>query len=225
MKRRRSNQRIHAFTLPDLLAIIAIVALLAFIIASGTASPNAKRRATRLNCVSNLKQVNLSLRIWEGDNNNKYPVSLSATNGDTGEWAVTTNVAAYFQVRSNELSTPKILICPADMEHYSPATNFQNDFNNSHISYFINPDTSESYPQQVMLGDDNLAIDGVVVKSGVVEFPTNALASFTADRHHYVGNIGYADGSVAEVSSAGLQSSLILAVQGTPYTTNRFAIP
>ena len=37
----------------------------------------AKRKAQRINCVNNLKQVGLAFRIWEGDNNDKYPMAVS----------------------------------------------------------------------------------------------------------------------------------------------------
>ena len=151
-------------------------------------------------------------------------MSVSVTNHGGMELIATGNVAGYFKVMTNELSTPKILICPADESRF-PAISFWTNFSNANISYFINPDASETYPQQVMDGDDNLAINDVPVKSGLVEFPTNALVSFTVTRHKLVGNIGYADGSVCEISSAGLHSSLFLSVQGTPFATNRLAIP
>jgi prepilin-type processing-associated H-X9-DG protein len=40
-----------------------------------------------------------------------------------------------------------------------------------------------------------------------------------------VGNVGYADGSVAEVSASGLQQSLVLATNGTPWVSQYFNFP
>lgn len=248
MKLRLLKQRNQAWTVIDMVVVIAVIVILAAILLPVIAA--AKRRAQRINCLSNLNQINtafqcwqldLAFRAWEAEGTNHFnalqvPTSVSATNSRVAELpvittaagvtnsAIITNAVEYFQVRSNEFSAPKVLICPADMKRF-PATNFQNDFNGSHISYFVNVDASESYPQEVMLGDDNLAINGVVVKSGLLELSTNAQVSFTADRHRYVGNIGYADGSVVEVSSLGLQSSLILSTNGTPDTISRLAIP
>jgi len=54
----------------------------------------AKAEAERIRCVNNLKQIGLAIRVWAGDNNDKYPTSLI--------------------VMSNELSTTQILICPSD---------------------------------------------------------------------------------------------------------------
>jgi prepilin-type processing-associated H-X9-DG protein len=220
MKLKLSKLGTRAFTRRDLVVIIAMLALLAFV--SMPIMAAAKRCAHNIDCVNNLKQANLSLRIWEGDHGNQYPMSYT-TNGAL-EWPVTTNIAVYFQAMSNQLVSPKFLICPADRKHF-PATNWTTDFNNSHISYFLNLDASEAYPQMIMSGDDNLAIDGVPVKSGLQMLSPIASVSWTSDRHGHLGNLGFADGSVAEESSSGLQNALILATNGTPFTTNRIVVP
>lgn len=205
----------------DLLVIVAVVAILAAMVIPMLAT--AKRRAQNMNCVVNVKQISLASRLWEGDHNGAYPMSYYTTN-DVLEWPATTNIAVYFQAMSNELKSPKYLICPLDRKHV-PATNWTTDFNDSHISYFLNPDASEAYPQEVMSGDDNLAINGVPIKSGLVLLPANAAISWTAERHGRVGNLSFADGSVAAESSSGLQNALESSLEGTPITTNRIAIP
>ncbi|HTR40207.1 MAG TPA: hypothetical protein VMH87_01150 [Pseudomonadales bacterium] len=222
MKLRLSKKSNQAWTITDIVVVIVVIIVLAALLLPVISA--AKRHALRMKCADNLKQITLACRDWEGDNNNEYPMTISVTNGGAREMVAVGDVAHCFQVMSNELIFPKYLICPADRERV-PATNFTADFNNSHISYFINPDANEMYPQEVLLGDDNLAVNGVPVKSGLLELSTNAQVTFTADRHRYVGNISYSDGSISEVSSSGLQSSFILSVQGTPKTTNCLAIP
>ena len=64
----------------------------------------AKRRPSRINCVSNLKQVELSFRIWEGDHDNKYPMAVPAINGGAMESVATGDLVNCFIVMSNELS-------------------------------------------------------------------------------------------------------------------------
>jgi prepilin-type processing-associated H-X9-DG protein len=215
---KRSNR---ALTLPEVLFVVFVIGLLIAILLPVL---NRSHIGGGPTCANNLKQVNLSLRIWEGDNNNKYPMAVSVTNGGAMELIAANNIAALFLVMTNELSTPKFLKCPADKGRIA-ATSFVTNFSNANISYFINPDANETYPQEIMSGDDNLAVDGAPVKSGLVVLPSNAQVSWTAARHRFIGNIGYADGSVAGVSSSGLQSSLILATNGTPTTIIRLAIP
>jgi hypothetical protein len=57
----------------------------------------AKDRALSIACVNNLKQIGLAMRIWSLDNQDAYPPN--------------------FLVMSNELNTPKILVCPKDTAH------------------------------------------------------------------------------------------------------------
>ena len=232
MKPRWQKQRNRALTLPEVLVVILIVGFLGFIIL--TFSVPRRHMSAESYCRMNLRQIDLSFRIWEGDNNNKYPMAISVTNGGAMEWIATNDVAACFRVMSNELSTPKILICPADFKRI-PATNFDNDFNASHISYFIGVDADEAYPQRLLSGDDNFQINGDVVGPGVLSLSTNTLLEWGPGRHgydpnrhfwtprpkHFVGNLGYADGSVSEDSDSGLQRDLQL----TGLATNRLAIP
>jgi hypothetical protein len=61
-----------------------------------------------------------------------------------------------FTVMSNELSTPKILLCPSDTVKLSAATTFQ-AFNGGATSYFVNGDvTTDSDPQMILTGDQNI---------------------------------------------------------------------
>jgi type II secretory pathway pseudopilin PulG len=222
MKPRFTTYRKRALTIVEVLVVIALLVVLAVIVLPPN-EPN-RDRVARINCIINLKQVSLSFRIWEGDNNNKYPMAVSVTNGGAMELIATGNVVDCFQVMSNELSSPKILICPADREHI-PATNWTMDFNNSHISYFLNLDASEAYPQELLSGDDNLAVNDVPAKSGLLLISTNIAISWTAERHVHVGNLSFADGSIAEESSAGLRNASRMSVEGTPIATNRIVIP
>jgi prepilin-type processing-associated H-X9-DG protein len=127
---------------------------------------------------------------------------------------------------SNELSTPKLLVCPGDA--FSPgdtsrvcATDFSG-LSNSNISYFVGVDvTNDLNPQMIISGDCNFEIGGVPVKSGLRSFWTNDPVTWSAARHVGRGNIGLADGSVQSTISTTLQNYL----QQTGLATNRFAIP
>jgi prepilin-type processing-associated H-X9-DG protein len=224
MKLRFFHQRNQALTKIEVVVIVAVLAVLVALFLPALAAAKVKR--ARINCMSNLKQIGLAFRIWEGDHGDKYPMSVSVTNGGAMELIATGNVAACFQVMSNELSTSKILLCPADTTHIA-ATNFATGFSVANISYFFNLDAVETYPQMILDGDDNLLIDGKPVQPGILNFWTNQTIAWTKDRHHGAGNIGMADSHVEQAAGEGLNSAVVSSTSGVPTNNaaNRWLIP
>ena len=224
MKPRFSNQRTAALTLVEVTVVIAVLAIAVALILPALAK--AKRKTSHISCANDLKQVGIAFRLWEGDNGDKYPMAVSVTNGGAMELAATGNVAACFQVMSNELSTPKILRCPNDVCR-TYATNFSTGFSDANISYFVNQDAAETYPQMIIVGDDNLLVDGKPVQPGILNLRTGSTIAWTKDRHHGVGNIGLADGSAQQVTGDGLNSVVGLYTNGVPTNNvaNRWLIP
>ena len=158
--------------------------------------------------MNNIKQIGLSFRLWEADNDGKFPMQVSVTNGGTMELFSSGSQFSQFAflnfvAMSNQLSTPKILHCPADTEHIA-ATNFSIGFSDANISYFFGLDASENNPQALLAGDDNFAVNGKPVQPGILNLPTNAPVTWTKERHNGAGNVGLADGSVQQVTSQGL---------------------
>ena len=45
----------------------------------------AKERAQSISCVTNMKQIGLAFRLWEGDNNDQFPFNVSTGKGGTLE--------------------------------------------------------------------------------------------------------------------------------------------
>jgi prepilin-type N-terminal cleavage/methylation domain-containing protein/prepilin-type processing-associated H-X9-DG protein len=219
MKPHRSNQRNRAMTLTEVLVVVVVLAFLTLVFFPWP-EPRARKKAARIICVNNLKQIGLAFQLWAEDNNDKYPMRVSVTNGGMMEMAATGDVVATFQVMSNELSTPKILFCLEDTNQ-KMTTHFGTNLTSKNISYFIGLDASTNSPQAFLCGDDNFAIGGVPVKSGLLEIPTNVPITWTAARHTNGGNIGLADGSVQQVTISGLTNLF----RQTGLTTNRLAIP
>jgi hypothetical protein len=164
----------------------------------------AKRKAQKINCVNNLKQVGLAFRIWSGDNGDKYPmavskaqgganeyVDVSATSG-TGSATAGLNPIMPFMVMSNELSTPKVCYCPSDSYHSTAPTNFNyNGFAGvsantagaqdqlGQCSYFVNGSGSDVDPQMVIDGDENIGTTGATV-NGPASYMFGAAAGTSA---------------------------------------------
>ena len=113
-----------AFTRKELLVTIAcVMLLLALLLAS---LPRVGPSHPVVYCFNNLKQIGLAFQMYAEDNNNHYPMHASVTNGGTMEFIATGLVFPHFRVMSNELSTPKTLICPED-KHRTYATNFASE--------------------------------------------------------------------------------------------------
>lgn len=205
-------------TLVELLVVLGIIAVLAALLLPSLSK--AENRAARISCVSNLKQIGLASRIWEGDHGNYYPMAVSETNGGTMGFVNGLNAFRHFQVMSNELSTPKVLLCPAESdENRFTGTNFVN-FSNSNLSYFVGIVANDSNFTMILSGDHNIT-NGTSVRKGLLALTSNAPTGWTSEIHNKVGNILLADGSVQQESTIGLQGQ----IANTGVSTNLVQMP
>jgi hypothetical protein len=127
-------------------ALIPFIAILAGMMLPALAK--AKDRAQTINCVSNMKQIGLAARMWSNDHNEKFPPD--------------------FLSMSNELFSPKILVCPGDSSK-TRVTNWS-EFGPENVSYeYLEPGIDE----------------GVALQKVVFQCPIH-------------GNVGLGDGSVQQ---------------------------
>ena len=216
MKPRCPNQRNRALTLTEVLVVVVIVGVLACFLLPALAT--ARKKAQKINCNNYLKQIGLGFHIWESDHTNLYPMSISTNLGGTLEYVARGETFRHFQVMSNELVTPYILVCPADVR--PRAKDFGSTFRNTNVSYFVGVDADDSRPQDLLSGDRNI-VGGTKLANGILEITTNQLVGWSSEMHDGVGNIGLADGSVQTVSITGFAEL----IQQTGVATNRLAIP
>jgi prepilin-type processing-associated H-X9-DG protein len=215
-----NRKRNVAMTLVELFVVLAIIAVLAAMLLP--ALMKSEPRALRIQCVNDLKQVGLAFRIWEGDHGDRYPMAVpsTGTNGGSMEFLSGPNAFRTFLVMSNELSTPRVLLCPeeTDKDRFM-ATNFTG-FCNSNISFFVGIDAAEINPAMILSGDHNIT-NGTPIRNGLLRLTTNTVTRWTSEIHNKVGNILLADGSVQQLSILGLQNQ----IAGTGVATNWVQMP
>ena len=196
----------HGLTLMETVVVAFLLVIVAAVLLPALRSP--RPHVSRINCMNNLKQVTLAFRVWAQDNNNdKYPMAVSFTNGGAMEAIQGGNPMMVFQVMSNELSTPRILVCPDDEDHQY-ATNFDPSLSTHNVSYFVNPDVSDENPRDILTGDDNLQLNGTPFQSGITVVSTNSSLAWLNTRHKLHGTFGIADGSVYEMDNRDLANRL-----------------
>ena len=258
----------RGFTLVELLVVITTIAVLAALLLPALTQTN--KSALRTQCVNNLKLINFSFHAWEGNQGGKYPTAVSVTNGGAMENIYSQSggaaLAGYgvtnvFCVMSNLLVTPKVLACPADFSRtalpyekgtgsvtptgpiLTAATNWAS-FGNQNLSYFVEGNASDRYPQMILIGDRNIgssiswttpaskmnffncgyanaAVRGMTPQPQLRMFPWEWT---DLDLHQDAGNFGMADGSVQSTSLGTLQTAFSITVSARGSSMNNIIL-
>jgi prepilin-type N-terminal cleavage/methylation domain-containing protein len=189
----------RAFSLIELTVVIAVIALLAAIFLPALAM--AKQKVKRMGCVNLLKSMGVGFRIFANDKGDRFSWQASTNQPERLDLRNEEEVAWVFLALSNELATPKSLICPADTR--MPAHAWAG-LTRSNISYFVGLDAGDTSPQMLLAGDRNLTTNGVPAGPGLVRITTPVAWGFTKAMHRRSGNVVLGDGSVQQMTRARL---------------------
>ena len=184
-----------AFTLIELLVVIAIIAILAALLLPALST--AKQKAWKVNCISNLRQLGLGLKMFADDNTGLFPESggnvyWGAIDSSTGKPGWMEQIVSYVG-RTNLYSCPGNVQLPVTMR--GPF----NYFNGARAAFvLVNKeasvkDTAISFPSVHVLSGDTCGIPNV---SGGGSFDP-----LDADKDDYTQNCvgGPANGSPYEL--------------------------
>ena len=227
MKTRYSRSS-AAFTLIELLVVIAIIAILAALLLPALGA--AKAKAKRTQDVNNLYQIALALRMWANDNDGKFPYQVKIALGGTQAsaaspdpdlpWTAASQQTAMqgqvdyaewvdnFRVLSNDLATPKILVCPEDRGRI-PAEDWNLMSGAENVSYFVGITAEEAKPLTLLSGDSNI-MGGL---GGLEPFwnmsrGSSIDAEWDGTLHGQNGHVAQADGSVQYFSTLQLREHI-----------------
>ncbi|HTD68676.1 MAG TPA: prepilin-type N-terminal cleavage/methylation domain-containing protein [Candidatus Limnocylindria bacterium] len=205
----------RGFTLIELLVVIAIIAILAALLLP--ALGGAKKKAKGTQCINNLREIGVGFRVWANDNNEKFPWAVTTAEGGSG-WAPsalpnTGDWTDNYRVASNELVTPKMLVCPTDKEKFA-ADKWETLDGDMHISYFVGLTAEETKPQTILAGDRSVGGGG-----GGLDLTWNTALGTSIDVyfdnkifHEGSGFIVLSDASVQHVTTPQIREYIIHAL-------------
>lgn len=196
------RNKYQGFSLVELLVVVAVIGILISLLLPVLAK--GKLRAQQSECVSNLRQIGLCFRMFSDEHDNRLPMQESVRRGGTLEFVNRGETWRHFQVMSNLLVNPKLLVCPADLGR--SVANWS-QLGNRNTSYFVGVDARIGQANHLLAGDRNLITPGYQTP-GLVPMRTNLTAFWSDELHQNRGNLLFADGHAESVDSDGLQRAI-----------------
>lgn len=185
-------RRPRAFTKVEVAVCLGVLALLGALFGPRIAYWG--RNFAKVSCVGQLMNIGLGMRTWATDHNGKFPMQFSTNEGGVRELTGEAALIRSFAAISNEISTPLILICRDDRQHRAART-FTDLDARKNLSYFINFEVSETEPNALLAGDNNLE-STETASNGVLRLNATSRFWWTPERHGQRGFIAVGDGSV-----------------------------
>ena len=219
---KRGRLETTAFTRLELLVLVIVLGVLA-----STAWPglvNQRHRYDRVACVNNLRRIGEGYQSWGNDHGGQTPLWTDRAAGGMRGFPSGLLPNPYFNYifLSNQLGTPKILVCPADA---SKARNVAQIWagltadslmvkRDNAVSYLVGFHAQAGQPNELLSADRNLQYDGFgscsvgVNNINQINPSPNTRVAWTNAIHRDGGNVLLNDGRVAQTTTSGLKTLL-----------------
>jgi prepilin-type N-terminal cleavage/methylation domain-containing protein/prepilin-type processing-associated H-X9-DG protein len=189
--------RRRGFTLIELLVVIAIIAILAAILFPVFA--RAREKARQTSCLSNMKQIALSVDMYLQDYDTCYPMNIHLAG---------TQVVTFYHVLQPYMKNNQIMQCPSEAERMSAAEMqallpVPLAAGLSYFSYNGNYSLFEDGPNNVLTGANDAVVnqsevprpsETFVLGDGEIELNPNLFNSPVLSAHNEGFNVAFADG-------------------------------
>lgn len=202
-----------------------MIAVLAAMLLPADGGP---RKARRISCANNLKQIGESFRVWSLEHDDKLPMQVSTNKDGTLEFVQSGSAVVHFLALSNYGVEVRWLICPSDEPrcswHWPKSISNVTDTN---VSYFVGLDATLGNPKSILAGDRNWGVNNMPAKPGLLVLTTKSYVGWTDGLHFSNsisgsgGNILSVDGHVEFIKSKELNAGF----HDQGLATNHFAIP
>lgn len=211
------------FTLIELLVVVGIIAILASLLLP--ALSQAKEQGRGIQCMNNLRQTGIGLKLFAEDHSARYPWHTMPNEG--GTYGMSSGSAwSNYRAASNYIGSPRLLVCASDRDTRLTSTwgsglaGYSYSANQGKaLSYFVGLDAFEIYPFTLLSGDRNIAggeadpCRSVAPSPGVpaILLKEDAPLIWTSAIHRNRGSLMMGDGSVQRGPSRDLRQWVTLA--------------